>query len=181
MNITDRCSVVQTRVDAAGVGWVTSTVARCCDLKIVQRDTLEALAELLGDPAVRTIIVAGLPLAVLTRCPHGESDSVDVDLAEKFRQIDRQLWNSSKTLVIRRHVEGAAPTATSEQPAYIEPLTERELEVLALACEGASAREIGERLFISERTVESHVSNAYRKLGIRSRIELIRRATQFGF
>jgi DNA-binding NarL/FixJ family response regulator len=151
------------------------------DLVITQRAALEALAELLEDPTVRTVIVAGLPLGILNVCPRGESDSVDVDLAERLCQIDRQLWNSSKSLIIRRHVEGAAPTATDDRPVYIEPLTERELQVLALACEGASARQIGDRLYISERTVESHVSNAYRKLGIRSRIELVRRATQFGF
>lgn len=65
-------------------------------------------------------------------------------------------------------------------PAYIEPLTERVVQVLAMACRGPSAREIGHRLFIGERAVESHVSNAYRKLGIRSRIELVGLAVHFG-
>jgi DNA-binding NarL/FixJ family response regulator len=179
MNITDRCNAVQTRVDAAGVGWLTPRGSRCSDLGITRRDALEAIAGLLADPAVRTVIVAGLPLAVLNGCPHGDPDSVE--LAEGFRQINQQLWNSSKTLIVRRHVAGSAPTSSDDRPVYIEPLTEREIQVLALACEGASARQIGDRLFISERTVESHVSNAYRKLGIRSRIELVRRAAQFGF
>lgn len=52
------------------------------------------------------------------------------------------------------------------------PLSPREKEVLQLVGAGLKAREIAERLFISTRTVERHVANAYAKLGIRSRREL---------
>jgi DNA-binding NarL/FixJ family response regulator len=54
-------------------------------------------------------------------------------------------------------------------------LTRREQEVLDLALAGESARGIGERLFISERTAESHLANIYRKLNVRSRVELLTR------
>jgi DNA-binding CsgD family transcriptional regulator len=57
-------------------------------------------------------------------------------------------------------------------------LTSRELEVVQLAIEGLATREIGERLFIGRRTVETHLTNAYAKLGIRSRVELVRIADQ---
>jgi DNA-binding CsgD family transcriptional regulator len=46
--------------------------------------------------------------------------------------------------------------------------------------QGLSAREIGERLFIGERTAEMHIANAYRKLGVASRVELVRRAVELG-
>jgi len=55
-------------------------------------------------------------------------------------------------------------------------LTDREREVAALAVQGFTAKQIGERLFIGHRTVESHLSNCYAKLQIASRGELIRHA-----
>jgi class 3 adenylate cyclase/DNA-binding CsgD family transcriptional regulator len=57
-------------------------------------------------------------------------------------------------------------------------LTTREREVAGLAAAGLSAKEIGERLFIGERTVESHLARAYAKLGVRSKVELVRRAAE---
>lgn len=52
------------------------------------------------------------------------------------------------------------------------PLTRREREVAILAASGLAAREIGERLYVSRRTVESHLARIYAKLGISSRAEL---------
>jgi ATP/maltotriose-dependent transcriptional regulator MalT len=55
-----------------------------------------------------------------------------------------------------------------------ESLTDREHEVVVLAAEGLTAKVIGDRLHISERTVETHLAHAYAKLGVRSRWELAR-------
>jgi DNA-binding CsgD family transcriptional regulator len=60
-------------------------------------------------------------------------------------------------------------------------LTAREREVVQLAVKGHTSREIAEALFIGQRTVETHLSNAYAKLGVDSRAQLIRRASDFGF
>jgi DNA-binding CsgD family transcriptional regulator len=57
-------------------------------------------------------------------------------------------------------------------------LTQRELQVARLAGQAYTAAEIGARLHISERTVETHLANTYLKLGISSRRELIRLAAQ---
>jgi DNA-binding CsgD family transcriptional regulator len=46
--------------------------------------------------------------------------------------------------------------------------------VAGLALRGAPSREIAARLFIGERTVESHLAHIYAKLGVRGRIELLR-------
>ena len=52
-----------------------------------------------------------------------------------------------------------------------EPLTDRERQVLVRVAEGASNKEIGESLFISERTARTHVSNILMKIGVRSRTQ----------
>lgn len=62
----------------------------------------------------------------------------------------------------------------------IGALTSREREVAKLATKGCSARDIAERLFIGERTVESHLANVYAKLGVASKVDLVRRADELG-
>lgn len=52
-------------------------------------------------------------------------------------------------------------------------LTERELEIIKLVSKGHSNQEIGSELFISANTVKNHLYNAFRKLGIKSRYELM--------
>ncbi len=68
---------------------------------------------------------------------------------------------------------GAAPAAngSAERPTDPFGLTPREREVLALLAEGATNREIGERLFMAEKTASVHVSRILAKLDVRSRTE----------
>lgn len=54
------------------------------------------------------------------------------------------------------------------------PLTPRESEVVGMLAEGLSAAGIASRLSLSRRTVEAHLANAYRKLGVHGRIEALR-------
>jgi LuxR family maltose regulon positive regulatory protein len=60
----------------------------------------------------------------------------------------------------------------------VEPLSERELEILNLVAEGLSNREIAERLIISVGTVKSHMHNIYGKLEVRGRTQAIARARE---
>ena len=62
----------------------------------------------------------------------------------------------------------------------VDSLSRREREVALLASRGATAAQIASHLFVSKRTVESHLVNVYGKLGIGSKAELIRRADEFG-
>ncbi|MBC7225614.1 MAG: response regulator transcription factor [Thermoflexales bacterium] len=60
-------------------------------------------------------------------------------------------------------------------------LTEREWEVLRWMAEGKSNREIARALFVSEHTVEKHVGRILEKLGMKSRVEVVRWAVEKGF
>ena len=75
----------------------------------------------------------------------------------------------------------AHPIAASslEQP-LVEPLSQRELEVLALIAQGLSNRQIADELIISIGTVKAHTSNIYGKLGVRSRTQAIVTARDLG-
>lgn len=85
---------------------------------------------------------------------------------------------------MRPPIKDLATPATLDEidrsPFGLRSLTKRELEVARLAAEGYTAAEIGRRLSIGERTVESHLANAYSKLRIRSRLQLIRMASKLG-
>ena len=64
-----------------------------------------------------------------------------------------------------------APEDRGKRPTEAFGLSRRELEVLALIAEGRTNREIGERLFISQKTVGVHVGNILSKLGASGRVE----------
>ncbi len=59
-------------------------------------------------------------------------------------------------------------------------LTPREAEVLALVAAGQTNRQIGERLYVSEKTASVHVSNILRKLGVSTRVDAAAVAQRLG-
>jgi DNA-binding NarL/FixJ family response regulator len=64
---------------------------------------------------------------------------------------------------------------------YEVGLTERELEILCLAASGLRNKEIADRLFLSQRTIEGHLSHVFNKLGVASRTEAIVHAAARGW
>lgn len=74
----------------------------------------------------------------------------------------------------------AQETAVSPQNTLIEPLSEREQEILALVATGASNKEIASELFIAEGTVKNHVTNILGKLGVRDRTQAALKAREIG-
>ena len=73
--------------------------------------------------------------------------------------------------VAKKLVQRASGGATREET--VEPLTERELQVLRLAAKGMGNKEIGTALAISDRTVQGHLANIYSKLHVSTRTEAV--------
>jgi DNA-binding NarL/FixJ family response regulator len=72
--------------------------------------------------------------------------------------------------------EPAPPPTAPDQSTLVEPLTERELDVLRALANGLSNREIAEQLVITEGTVKNHVSSLLAKLNARDRTQAVLRA-----
>jgi ATP/maltotriose-dependent transcriptional regulator MalT len=89
--------------------------------------------------------------------------------AARHAQVAAELSRSS----------GAGAPLTIPQP-LIEPLSERELEVLQLIAAGYSNAEIARQLYIALGTVKRHINNIYGKLEVRSRTQAIARGRDLG-
>jgi ATP/maltotriose-dependent transcriptional regulator MalT len=76
-------------------------------------------------------------------------------------------------------VRGKPGQSSVEQP-LLEPLSQRELEVLQLLASGASNQEIATALVVAPGTVKLHVSHILSKLGVNSRTRAIIRARDLG-
>jgi DNA-binding CsgD family transcriptional regulator len=92
-------------------------------------------------------------------------DALDHALAI-FEELGAPLWAEKARAELRR-ISGRRPAS--------DELSETEERVAALAAQGRSNRQIAAELYVSVRTVEGHLSHAYRKTGVRSRAQLTRR------
>ena len=95
--------------------------------------------------------------------------------AEIFDQLDARPWAERARAELR--ASGETLTVGGDGG---EQLTAQELQIALLVTEGQTNAEVGRALFLSTRTVEFHLSRAYRKLGVSSRTELTRRFVRAG-
>jgi LuxR family maltose regulon positive regulatory protein len=90
----------------------------------------------------------------------------------------RQLPASFHTMRGKRKTAGTVATAQKDGPRPVDPLSERELEVLRMLASGLPPAEVAKKLFLSPFTLKAHTQNIYSKLGVHSRIEAINKARE---
>lgn len=83
-------------------------------------------------------------------------------------------------LVPPRLLGRGRPALVQAATELVEPLSERELEVLRLIDGGATNQAIGDRLFVSVNTVKKHTTNIFGKLGVNTRTQALARARELG-
>jgi LuxR family maltose regulon positive regulatory protein len=149
-----------------------------------QNDESEALTTLrrsltLAEPEgyVRIFADEGAPMADLLRrvlkARKTEPPDIEGDIPLEYIGKLLEALGAPVTAPTRVHVRGPAELV-------LDPITERELEVLKLLDSNLSNREIAASLFVSLATVKSHTKHLYRKLGVRARHEAIVRGKELG-
>ena len=103
---------------------------------------------------------------------------VGAKLVPLLREASRRGIAPEYACRILEVMTGKAEIAEAGLKSMVEPLSERELEVLQLVTEGMSNREIAEELYISTGTAKTHVHNLCGKLGVRNRTEAAMRAKE---
>ena len=78
------------------------------------------------------------------------------------------------------YLDSEVASAVGEREFAPEALSAREREVLILASKGLSSKEVAARLFISERTVQTHLASIYDKLGAKNKTEALLLALKYG-
>lgn len=104
--------------------------------------------------------------------------SADTDLLEAIRAVrsgEVYLHPAATKTLLRGYLNNRT-RREGEEP----PLSEREEEVLRLTAEGYTSQEIGEKLIISAKTVDTYRSRIMEKLGLKHRSELVRYALRHG-
>jgi len=98
-----------------------------------------------------------------------------IDAVRRVYEGESILHPSIAAKVLSRVRRGTAPDATASE------LTEREIEVLRLAAQGLSNRQIADALVLSPRTVQSHMANIFGKLQVVSRTEAVMMGLRHGW
>lgn len=108
-------------------------------------------------------------------------DAGPEELAAAVRALGEGLWAGSPALLKGMLPRPAFARDLLEADLVVDPLTEREREVLQLAAEGLANKQIALALEISEHTVKFHLSSLYAKLGVTSRTEAVRAGARRGW
>jgi LuxR family maltose regulon positive regulatory protein len=123
---------------------------------------------------LRSIVVQGRYVARLLE------ESAKAGQSKEYAGALRDLLRTDSIQIPAKPIQAqtASTRAGAEEP--VEPLSQREVEVLALLAEGLANKAIGDRLFISPYTVRAHTFTIYGKLHVHNRTEAAARARKLG-
>lgn len=125
------------------------------------------------EPYVQAVLRAGANGYVLKTAD-------PLEIAEAVRDVYAGKSVMDATLAMRL-IRGEFSRKTDLEPmSLVEPLTDRELEILSLAAKGLTNKAIGAQLSISDRTVQNHLAHIFGKLNAASRTEAVMRAVSLG-
>jgi len=156
-----------------------------------------SMGDLDGIAATKELIAKGLQTRVLVLTMHAEEQylvkaleagaagylvksAADRELVDAVRAVARgdiYVQPSAGRILARGVAQG---TKVADDRARYEKLTARERDVLRLVAEGYSAPEIGERLFISPKTVDTYKQRINEKLGVAHRADYVKLALKLG-
>jgi LuxR family transcriptional regulator, maltose regulon positive regulatory protein len=125
----------------------------------------EALKRSAGEGFVRSFVDEGPTLLSLVRLFHDRSRTSEEASADEIPRAHAARILAAAGLPVDAAALGDAP----ELAAPLEPLSEREREILTLVSEGLSNRVLAKRLFVSEHTVKWHLLKIFQKLRVHSR------------
>ena len=157
------------------------------DLAMPVMDGLEATRRVMElDLGARVLVLTSqtedeflLPVLEAGASGFVRKTSADEDLIRAIRAVARDevfLYPSATKLLLRQYKLAEEKGEASP----IEKLSDREREVLTLTAEGYSSGEIGKKLFLSPKTVDTYRARLMQKLGLSHRAELVRLALQTG-
>lgn len=96
----------------------------------------------------------------------------ELGIAKSMYAACQATWLVTRATRAEAKLGARATRGTSGDPGVLGAVSARESEVALLAAKGLTNREIAERLYLSTKTVDAHLSRAFTKLGVRSRVEL---------
>lgn len=157
------------------------------DLKMKGMSGIELTERLKADyPSIRVIVVSShynrtfmgfmLKTGAAAFAPKGISP---VKLVEMIREVSARgfYFMEGQVEMISEQISGKSPKPDISSE---NTLSEREIEILKLICQQKTAKEIGEQLFITQRTVEGHKNNLFVKTGAKNIAGLVIYALQHG-
>ena len=106
-----------------------------------------------------------------------------IDEGEMVAELLRTLVAARTTTPYRAYANKLLTifeSSSASSPPLLDPLSERELEILRLTATGLSNKQLAENLVLTVGTVKWHLNNIYSKLGVRSRTEAVARARELG-